>query len=587
MTCVPGVCSAQCPCGTGGACNEDSDCQSGIECTNGTCGCPQGASCDDGSVCTQSDTCNAGVCVGGSPVSTDDMNPCTADACHPVTGVSHTPLPENTSCTLPDGAISACDGAGTCEPRTLGDCIATGVRDSTEECDDGTGGEADLCSDACRVTDALAVRGPAAGESRYLGESRHPVSAGPRGFGVTFVEPDSEPPVIGLSVFDSAGDPRGRLSLSAGSFPVLFASPAVAALDDGSYAAVWTDFGQDGDELGVALRRVIPAASAGGPPVSGAELGSTLAPLQFANGTTDFSQYDADILRVGNELIVAWTDTSNASTAPDIRYRAFQVGNAGATARFRAVGSEQALSFSSEFEGNVALAPFGGSWVAAWRASYLDAEETIEVSQPSSGMRWSIGPHLAGAPEDRPAVAELDSQHLAVLFSVGADAEGSDGSRPSLLRLAVLAVGDSEPLSVVDFVADDEDYVGLAISQSHPNLVRAGSALYASWRTASLFANPEAENVFLRELEWTTPEVLAAPEYRIPRAAAGSFGDQRFPALGVGPQQIGTPGLPNPAPQGSLVVAWDDYGSAFGAEQGRPDVLVQFWPLPALRLEDP
>jgi hypothetical protein len=459
------------------------------------------------------------------------------------------------------------------------------MRDPTEECDDGAGIEADLCSASCRVSDALTVRGSAQGESRYLGESRHPVSAGPRGLGVAFVEPNEEPPVVGLSVFDPAGDPRARLAVSSSSTPVLFSSPAVAALDDGSYAMVWTDFGRDGDELGVALRRVAPTAtSASTPPVSGVDLGASLSALQFANATTAFSQSDADILRIGNELIIAWIDTSFATTAPDVRYRTFDAETPSSQGRFRALGAEQTLSQSVALEGNVALAPFGGTWVAAWRASFATGEETIEVRVPSVGLAWSIGPDLPGAPDDRPAVAELDSDHIAVLFSVGTDPQNSAVANVSRLRLAVLSVDEAEPLVIFEFEVDDAAYQDVAIAQSHPSLVRAGAVLYAAWRTGSLFGNVETENVFLRELVWDG-ELSAEPEIRIPRASTGSLSDQRFPALAVGPAQLGTPGLPNPAPQGSLVIAWDDYGREFGIQtQGRPDVLAQFWPLPLLRV---
>jgi hypothetical protein len=548
--------------GQGGLCSLSMDCADGRPCVNNMCG----------------------GCVPEAPPP-DDMNPCTADVCDPMTGASHTPLPEGTSCTLSGGADGVCDGAGTCEPRTPGDCNGSGARNPTEECDDGAGSEADLCS-ACRVTDALAVRGPASGLDRYLGESRHPVSAGPHGFAVAFVEPDSEPPVIGLSVFDAAGDPRARLDVSSRSTPVLFSSPAVAALDDGSFAVAWTDFGRDGDELGVALRRVRPAAASGSsPPVSGATLEASLTSVQFANSERDFSQSDPDILRVGDHLIVAWTDTSIASTAPDIRYRTFQVGSPGSSSTFRALGDEQSLAATREFEGNVALAPFGTSWVAAWRAGNASGEETIEVALPEFGARWSIGPDLPGAPEDKPALAELDADHLAVLFTVGTDPDGSDVSNVPRLVLAVLNVDNPEPVAVFAFEPADEDYADPAIAQSHPSLVRAGDVLYASWRAGSLFGNVEAENVFLRELGWDG-ELFAEPEIRIPRATTGSRNDQRFPALAVGPPQIGTPSLPNPAPQGSLVIAWDDYGRQFGSAQGRPDVLVQFWPLPVLRFEE-
>jgi hypothetical protein len=586
-TCQSGTCSSGTPlvCMASDACHNAGTCNpaTGV-CSNPSK--PNGTLCNDATVCNGSETCQAGTCSPGTPLVVDDANPCTADACHPVTGVSHTPLPQGTTCTLAGGAAGICNGSGTCIPRTEGDCSRDGVRNPTEECDDGVGNEADLCTASCRVSDALAVRGVAGGESRYLGESRHPVSAGPRGFAVAFVEPDPEPPVIGLTVFDSAGDPRARIDVSSGSTPVLFSNPAVAALDDGSYAVTWTDFGRDGDELGVALRRVRPTAASGSsPPVSGLDLGVTLATRQFANGITEFSQYDADLLRVGNQLVVAWTDTSNAPTAPDICYRTFEVGTSGSNAAFRAVDADQNLAASGAFEGNVALAPFGQTWVAAWRSSLATGEETIEVALPSEGLSWSLGPDLPGAPEDHPAVAELDAEHLAVLYSVGTDPGGTSVSNVSRLKLAVLSLAQAEPVVIYDFEQDDLEYQDPSIAQSHPSLVHAGSVLYASWRTASLFGDPEAENVFLRELVWTT-EVEADQEYRIPLTAAGSLGDQRFPALAVGPIQVGTPGLPNPAPAGSLVVAWDDYGRVFGSTlEGRPDVIAQFWPLPVLRIQ--
>ena len=148
----------------------------------------------------------------------------------------------------------------------------------------------------------------------------------------------------------------------------------------------------------------------------------------------------------------------------------------------------------------------------------------------------------------------------------------------------MLELGEPDPIVTFDFVPDDVAYQDPGVAQSHPSLVRAGGVLYAAWRTASLVGNAEAENVFLRELIWDG-DIVAEPEIRIPRAATGSLGDQRFPALAVGPTQIGTPGLPGPAPEGSLVITWDDYGREFGASSGRPDVVVQFWPLPVLRVD--
>jgi cysteine-rich repeat protein len=480
-------------------------------------------------------------------------------------------------------------GSGGGPPLTSVSC-GDGIRDTTvqtqEECDDGPGAGADLCTELCQVSDAVAVRGPAAGRSRYLGEGRHPAAAGLYGFGVVFVEPDPEPPVIGLSVFDAAGDPRARFDVSGGSSPVLFASPTVAALEDGGYAVAWTDHGGDGDGLGVALRRVTPNSVNGAlPPESGFEGSVTLSPLQFATGKEAFSQYDADLLRVGDQLIIAWTDASDANTGPDIRYRVFDAAGSGAN-RFLALDEERSLSNSVAFEGNVALAPFGSTWAAAFRSAG-SAEETIEVVVPGEDLVWSIGPHLPGAPEDRPALAELDENHLLVLFSVGTDPENTGIGNVFRLRAAVLARSASAPLAELDLPPLDPAYQALTVSQSHPSLVRAGDVLFAAYRTASLVADPNAEDVFSQVLAWEDNALSPIVENPIPRFPDGSLGDQRFPALAVGPRQIGTSGLPEPAPLGALVIAWDDYGATVEATQGQPDVLVQHWPLPVVRVDEP
>lgn len=481
-------------------------------------------------------------------------------------------------------------GAGASGPVLSSLYCGDGVRDATagsrEECDDGPGTEPDLCTNRCQVSDALAVRGTAGGTTRYLGSGRHPVAAGRFGFGVTFVEPEARPVVVGLSVFDAVGDPRARISVSAGSNAMLQANPVAAELDDGSYALAWTDFGSDGDELGVALRRVRPAAGTGDvPPEAGFATTATLSPLQFANDVRSFSQYDADIIRTGERLIVAWTDTSNGFTGPDIRYREFDFAGA-ATRRFTATTDELPLSFDVGFEGNVALAALdGGSWAAAYRSMQGAVEETIEVVVPDEGTAWSIGPDLMGASDDRPAIAELDADHLLVVFTVGTDPGATSISNVFRLRAAIIDRDESEPLDTFDLPPLGAAYQSASVSQTHPNVVRAGDDLYVAYRASALGGQAEAEDVFLQKLTWDG-EIAQASEYRIPRWPLGSSGDQRFPALAFGPRQIGTEGLPEPAPLGALVVAWDDYGREHGTSQGEPDVLVQHWPLPIVRLDE-
>ncbi len=445
-----------------------------------------------------------------------------------------------------------------------------GIRDpETEECDDGPGSELDLCTDSCQVSDLLVeYQSPPEEElwevsDRYLGEGRHPAAGLPDGMAVVYVEPGrgaAESAEIGLAVFDADGTPSLRTPISGGSIPVLFSNPVVAALPDGSLAAAWTDFDGDGDELGIALRRVDPSDPSGGS-------------VTHANSETDFSQYDPDILTVGDQVVVAWTDDSDAHTGPDLRYRTFDAATLSATS------AEQTLADTWDFEGNVSLAPSGSGWVAAWRASYEDDEgdvfETVEVEHPASGDRWSTTAHLAGAPEDHPAVAELDETHLLLVYTEGTDPENLGPANLGRLRLAVLdTAAPGEVVSdwlepITEGYASDP-----AVAMSHPNAVRAGEYVYVSWRSGAPVDDPRGEDIWIARIEFDVGSgtVTLAPEeqHEIPRWPEEWPGDQRFPALAAAPYQN----------FGALALAWDDYGRVFGSEEGQPDVVVQFRPVP-------
>jgi hypothetical protein len=72
---------------------------------------PNDAICSDGNTCTGAEHCDVTLgCVNGSGLATDDGNPCTTDVCDPITGVSHQPLPEGTSC----GTGNVCDASANC-----------------------------------------------------------------------------------------------------------------------------------------------------------------------------------------------------------------------------------------------------------------------------------------------------------------------------------------------------------------------------------------------------------------------------------------------------------------------------------------
>jgi hypothetical protein len=101
-------------CGDGNACNGDELCNAAGQCQPGTLQ-PTGTSCRDGDVCNGDEACDgSGTCVPGAPPAVDDHNACTADACDAEAGVSHTPLPDGTTC----NDTGVCAG-GACQGGTI------------------------------------------------------------------------------------------------------------------------------------------------------------------------------------------------------------------------------------------------------------------------------------------------------------------------------------------------------------------------------------------------------------------------------------------------------------------------------------
>jgi len=468
-----------------------------------------------------------------------------------------------------------------------------GIRDPlTEECDDGLGSAADLCSARCQVTDTLAAAGAPLKVARRLGEGRHPIAGAPGGFGVVFVEPDPKvqipnvtPPLVGLAAFDAGGEPRARIPVSVGANPLLSANPVVAALpgSPASYAVAWSDFNGDGNELGIALRRVSVSVADGSKlPTVGAPAGAALSALQFANSGSAFSQYDPDVLAVGDSLVVAWTDSADSDTAPDVRFRVFSSNSAGFTPQT----ADQTLSATSAFEGNVSLAAFDASWAAAWRASTPDGHETIEIRDSGSGTRWSVGPHLPSNSADHPALADLGNGRLLVLYTVGTDPEATGTANVGKLRAAVLDRA-LRSVTAVDVTPSSAALANPIVAESEPSLVSAGSTWYFAWRSAAQPGDANGDELWLRRVSAAGASSLTLDaEQRLPRWPTGTPGDQRSPALFVAPPLTATPALPAPAPNGGLLLAWDDYAKTAGASEGQPDVLTQFAPLPLLRFAE-
>lgn len=423
-----------------------------------------------------------------------------------------------------------------------------GIRDPlTEECDDGNAGSSDSCS-ACSVQDVLLVPGPGSDGgvppkvSRRLGDGRHPVAGGDSGFAVAFVTAIPAPVTLGLLTCDSVGVPASPpVTVAADVSVTANAHPVVAALPGGKYAVAYTDLNADGDGLGIAVRSVDVATK---------QVGS----LVRVNTTKTFGQHDVDLVWSGTELVAAWVDDSKlTASGADIRMRRFNSSLAP-------VSSEEILANGLAQESGVALATFGTGWAAAWRSA-LSGTETIVVKTASAS--WSVAVASPGPAEDKPALAELDASHLLVVFSEGA---------PARLRGAILdtASQNVSPFPITPSVAPYSTDNTLA--QTHPNAVRAGSRLFVAWRSALVTGDAKAEELWLKELDWTSPTLdLSKGEITLPRWPAHLKDDQRRAALAV------TGG-------GALAAAWDDYGRVFGSVEGTPDVVAELIPLPILRL---
>ena len=156
------------------------------------------------------------------------------------------------------------------------------------------------------------VDGGLANSPRTLGAGRHPIAASDSTFGVVYLEPNSSPLTLSLATFSAKGAATGVINAFSAQLTVVDNSnPVVAGLPCGKYALAWADFDSEGgDELDVAIRIVDPSVPVTTPPA-------------LANVTLSFSQFDPDIVWTGSQLVVAWVDTSNAATEPDLMFRTF------------------------------------------------------------------------------------------------------------------------------------------------------------------------------------------------------------------------------------------------------------------------
>jgi cysteine-rich repeat protein len=428
-----------------------------------------------------------------------------------------------------------------------------GFRTGFEECDDGNLLGGDGCSPDCKVTASLvapraAAAGPLSLPARELGASRHPSAAGCNGIGVSLIDRASNPPVLTLASFSRLG--LAGPVVQYGSANVDDAAPAVAAFPDDTFAVAWTDFDGDGDELGVRLRKIDPAAA-------------TQAPAVIANSEHAFSQRAPDAIFDGNELVVAWVDDSDPETAPDLRYRIFGQDLTPKT-------DDLTLAATSAVEGDVALAAFNGAWAAAWRSGSTGSER-LEVQYGT--VHWTVGPFLPGGDDDRPALAFVDATHLAVAFTEGTDPTSSGTANVPRLYAAVLDIaypGQTLPFPIAPTA---QPYAGTpTLSQTEPTLTRLQDRLLLAWRSAAVPGEALGEELWSRQVKWI---VQGDGSVQID-ASAGDL-----PLLNDAPLRSGDQSTPallssDSWPGHQVVTAWEDFGKNFGAISGVEDVGLQF-----------
>jgi cysteine-rich repeat protein len=442
-----------------------------------------------------------------------------------------------------------------------------------EECDDGSGSPGAFCNWACQLEDNwaahTAVVAPAGSHRTLheLGRGRHPVAANGNRFAVAVIEqvtPGEQ--AVEVVQYDDIGVPIGSSEMSLGTWVADQPDPVVAVLNNGDVLMAFTEFGGDGDGLGIATRRL--------------RAGQTKPDaVTWASVPNFAAQYDPDILALSDRIILAYTDEFDAVTGPDITLREL---NLDLTQK-----SSMSLADTGDVEGRVALAKLGDSWGAAWRRELADGTETVDVYDAASGTRWSIGPHSASDADDQPALMSLDATRRLVLYVRDAAPPGNQIAMTGQLYLAV--VDTAHPGSPISDnpVAITNNYVNYSsLSQRRPALQTLGSDAYMAWSTGPRTNNPAFGNGEEVWYQRVSPAISSTPsstptfglngEQTIPRWTSELLGDQRAPALALLGPSANQPG-------GALISAWEDYGETLGTESAEPEVIVQMAPLPLLR----
>lgn len=271
-------------------------------------------------------------------------------------------------------------------------------------------------------------------------------------------------------------------------------------------------------------------------------------------------QDGADLLWVGDALVVAWSDEL------DVKWRRFD-------ASLSPLGDERTLSAASAQESAVALAAWDDAPVVAWRAGEA-GRERIRVR--TDDTLWYTSEHAPAPLGDRPALVALDVDHLLLVYAVGTDPEGTGTAGVGKLRAAIVSrAHDGEVLSM-PLLPLSAPYDALeTVEQRRPSLARIGDALFLVFESATEPGEPVARELFLQHLGWssdTADVLMQLEETRLPHGAQPA-NELRNPRLAA--TQL--------YPSGALVALWELHGEA-ATDRPDPDLRIALRPVPFVTL---
>ena len=366
----------------------------------------EGFPCDDGDICTIGETCQGGVCDGGATLTCQDENPCTDDTCDPGAG-----------CAFTSNAAPCDDG----DPCTTGDACAGGWCAGSpaatcgdghlcldEECEDGNALPLDGC-DGCVITEFLV---PASA----TGDQAHPAIAALDEGGWVAVwegEGTGDAPDILARRFLPDGSAAGPDLMVNSTLASAQTHADVTGLAGGGFVVIWQSHEQDGDAGGIVARVFEPEAF--GP--TGPEI--------LVNEITDSTQYDPAVAPLGGGgFVAAWSTNTPVGLGFNVAMRRF--GPTGAP-----LGDEHAVNqFADSVQGNVRVAVDGDDRIlVVWNSLNQDGSGNgiigrVYAGDTAQGDEGVLNAVTLGTQSNPAAAGLADGGFVVVWQSDGEDGDG-------------------------------------------------------------------------------------------------------------------------------------------------------------------